>query len=55
MIDLIVGKVVRGQAEAMSFSKYSLVTVLFNKNSSVPNTSGQLPSYSLSQGVEAAH
>ena len=39
-IDLTVGKVVRHQTEAMSTGKYSLVTGLFNQNSSLPKTSG---------------
>ena len=39
-IDLTVSKVVRDQAEAMSTGKYSLVTGLFNQNSSLPKTSG---------------
>ena len=39
----------------MTTSKYSLVAVLFNENSRVFTKSGQLPSYSLFQGVNAAH
>ena len=54
-IDLTAGEVVRDQAEAMSTSKYSLVAGLFNRESPVPKTSGQLPSYPPSQGVKAAH
>ena len=54
-IDLTVGEEVRDQGEAMSTSKYNLVAVLINKNSPVLNTSGHLPSYSLSHGVKAAH
>ena len=54
-IDLTVGEVVRDQAEAMSTGKYSLVGGLFNQNSPVPKTSGQLSPHSPSQGVRAAH
>ena len=54
-IDLIVGEVVRDQAEAMSTGKYSLVAGLFNQNSPVPKTSGQSSTHSPSQGVKTAH
>ena len=54
-IDLIVGEVVRDQAEAMSTGKYNLVAGLFNQKSPVPKTSGHLSSHSHSQGVKAAH
>ena len=54
-IDLTVGEVVRDQVEAMSPGKYSLVADLFNQNSPVPRTSGQLSTHSLSQGVKAVH
>ena len=54
-IDIVVSEEVRDQGEAMSTSKYNLVAVLINKNFPVLNTSGQLPSYSLSHGVKAAH
>ena len=54
-IDLTAGEVVRDQAEAMSTGKYSLVAGLFNQNSPVSKTSGQLSSHSLSQGVKAAY
>ena len=54
-IDLNVGEVVRDQAEAMSTGKYSLVAGLFNQNSPVSKTSGQLSSHSPSQGVKAAY
>ena len=54
-INLTVGEVVRDQEEAMSTGKYSLVDGLFNQNSPVPKTSGQLSSHSPSQGVKAAH
>ena len=54
-IHLIVGEEVKNQGEAMSTSKHNLVAVLINKNSPVLNISSQLPSYSLSHGVKAAH
>ena len=50
-IYLIVGKVVRNQAEAMSTCVYSLVTGLFNQNSQVPKISGHFSSYSPFQGT----
>ena len=53
--DLTVGKVVRDQAEAMCTGKYSLVADLFNQNSPVPRTSGQLLLHSPCLGVKAAH
>ena len=39
----------------MSTGKYSLVTGLFNQNSSVPKTSDHLSSDSSSQDVKAVH
>ena len=39
----------------MSTGKYSSVAGLFNQNSPVPKTSGQLSTHSPSQGVKAAH
>ena len=39
----------------MSACKYSLVAGLFNQKSPVPKASGQLSSYSSSQGIKAAH
>ena len=54
-IDLTVGEVVRDQVEAISTGKYSLVAGLFNQNSPVFKTSGQLSKHSPSQGVKAAH
>ena len=52
-IDLTFGEVVTNQAEAMSTGKSSLVADLFNQNSSVPRTSGQLSTHSPSQGLKA--
>ena len=46
--DLTVSEVVRNQVEAMSPGKYSLVADLFNQNSPVPRTSGQLSTHSTS-------
>ena len=54
-IDLTDGEEVKDQGEAMSTSKHNLVAVLINKNSPVLNTSGQLPSYSLSHVIKVAH
>ena len=54
-IDLIVGEVVRDQAEVKSTSKYNVIADLFHQNSPVPKTSGSLSSHSASQGVKAAH